>query len=91
MCGIIGILSNESVATRVYQGLSRLEYRGYDSAGIATLNETGAIERKRAEGKLVNLKDKLENVNGIGWKPFPATYQFNQNIANVSTVPGSSP
>ncbi|MAM34147.1 MAG: glutamine--fructose-6-phosphate transaminase (isomerizing) [Micavibrio sp.] len=60
MCGIIGILSNESVATRVYQGLSRLEYRGYDSAGIATLNETGAIERKRAEGKLVNLKDKLE-------------------------------
>lgn len=60
MCGIIGILSNESVATRVYQGLSRLEYRGYDSAGIATLNETGAIERRRAEGKLVNLKDKLE-------------------------------
>ena len=60
MCGIIGILSNESVATRVYQGLSRLEYRGYDSAGIATLNETGTIARRRAEGKLVNLKDKLE-------------------------------
>ncbi|MAQ71831.1 MAG: glutamine--fructose-6-phosphate transaminase (isomerizing) [Alphaproteobacteria bacterium] len=60
MCGIIGILSKESVATRVYEGLSRLEYRGYDSAGIATLNRKGTIERRRAEGKLINLKGKLE-------------------------------
>ena len=58
MCGIIGILSNEDVTPRLIEGLSRLEYRGYDSAGIATLTDTG-IDRRRAKGKLKNLKDKL--------------------------------
>jgi len=58
MCGIIGILSQENVTPRLIEGLSRLEYRGYDSAGIATLND-GAIDRSRAKGKLANLKDKL--------------------------------
>ena len=54
MCGIIGILGQESVAGRLMQGLRRLEYRGYDSAGICTIVE-GALERRRAEGKLDNL------------------------------------
>lgn len=58
MCGIIGILSNENVAPRLIEGLSRLEYRGYDSAGIATL-DAGAITRSRAKGKLANLEEKL--------------------------------
>jgi glucosamine--fructose-6-phosphate aminotransferase (isomerizing) len=57
MCGIIGIIGKEAVATQLIDGLRRLEYRGYDSAGIATLVE-GKIERRRAEGKLNNL-DKL--------------------------------
>ena len=58
MCGIIGIVGQGDVAGRLVEGLRRLEYRGYDSAGIATL-ESGAIARRRAEGKLVNLDDKL--------------------------------
>ena len=54
MCGIIGILGRDEVADRLMQGLRRLEYRGYDSAGICTIVE-GALERRRAEGKLENL------------------------------------
>jgi len=54
MCGIIGIVGAEDVADRLLDGLRRLEYRGYDSAGIATVVE-GRVERRRAEGKLVNL------------------------------------
>ncbi len=54
MCGIIGIVGGEDVADRLLDGLRRLEYRGYDSAGIATVVD-GRIERRRAEGKLVNL------------------------------------
>src|SRR5688572_30373179 len=60
MCGIIGILSENDVAPRLIEGLRRLEYRGYDSAGVATL-EDGNIQRLRAEGKLVNLDRKLQS------------------------------
>jgi glucosamine--fructose-6-phosphate aminotransferase (isomerizing) len=60
MCGIIGILSDKDVAPRLVEGLRRLEYRGYDSTGIATL-ENGVIARARAEGKLVNLEAKLKS------------------------------
>lgn len=59
MCGIIGILSNQDVTPRLVEGLKRLEYRGYDSAGVATLNNDGDIRRCRAKGKLFNLEDKL--------------------------------
>jgi glucosamine--fructose-6-phosphate aminotransferase (isomerizing) len=58
MCGIIGIIGKDSVSERILEGLKRLEYRGYDSAGIATLIN-GKIERRRAEGKLVNLSQRL--------------------------------
>jgi glucosamine--fructose-6-phosphate aminotransferase (isomerizing) len=58
MCGIIGIAGREPVADRLIGALARLEYRGYDSAGIATLDH-GRIERRRAPGKLVNLAEKL--------------------------------
>jgi glutamine---fructose-6-phosphate transaminase (isomerizing) len=58
MCGIVGILGKHAVATQVVDALKRLEYRGYDSAGVATLEE-GRLERRRAEGKLVNLELKL--------------------------------
>ncbi|NIJ19347.1 glucosamine--fructose-6-phosphate aminotransferase (isomerizing) [Sphingomonas naasensis] len=58
MCGIVGIVGNQDVAGRLFDGLKRLEYRGYDSAGIATLHD-GEIERRRAEGKLVNLAARL--------------------------------
>ena len=60
MCGIIGILGNEPVADSLLSGLSRLEYRGYDSAGVATV-VNGSIDRRRAEGKLAQLSSLLEN------------------------------
>src|SRR5271165_1139034 len=68
MCGIIGIIGKEMVAPRLLEGLRRLEYRGYDSAGIATL-VNGRIEGRRAEGKLDNLAKRLEEEpveGGIG-------------------------
>src|SRR5215468_11134069 len=65
MCGIVGILGREPVAGLLVDALKRLEYRGYDSAGVATL-EGGKLERRRAEGKLRNLEAKLrgEPLNG---------------------------
>jgi glucosamine--fructose-6-phosphate aminotransferase (isomerizing) len=58
MCGIIGIIGREPVAPLLIDALKRLEYRGYDSAGVATL-EHGVLTRRRAEGKLKNLEQKL--------------------------------
>jgi len=58
MCGIVGILGKEAVANNIVEALRRLEYRGYDSAGVATL-ENGEIDRRRAVGKLKNLTEVL--------------------------------
>src|SRR3569623_1876011 len=70
MCGIVGILGRQPVADRLVDSLKRLEYRGYDSAGVATL-EGDEIDRRRAEGKLKNLEtrlreDPLTGFTGIG-------------------------
>jgi glucosamine--fructose-6-phosphate aminotransferase (isomerizing) len=70
MCGIVGILGREPVTGSLVDALKRLEYRGYDSAGIATL-ENGQLARRRAEGKLRNLevrlaRDPLAGTVGIG-------------------------
>jgi len=58
MCGIVGVLGRHQVAPLLVEALKRLEYRGYDSAGIATVNK-GRLDRRRAVGKLVNLSDLL--------------------------------
>ena len=70
MCGIIGIVGANAATPRLVDALKRLEYRGYDSSGIATL-VNGGIERRRAEGKLVNLEARLkeqplDGTTGIG-------------------------
>ncbi|MFL5134901.1 MAG: glutamine--fructose-6-phosphate aminotransferase, partial [Microvirga sp.] len=70
MCGIVGIVGKTPVAPQIVEALKRLEYRGYDSAGVATLEE-GRLDRRRAEGKLRNLETKLSQaplsgVVGIG-------------------------
>ncbi len=70
MCGITGIVGKAAVAPLLLEGLKRLEYRGYDSAGVATLVD-GGIERRRAEGKLINLErligdEPIAGATGIG-------------------------
>jgi glucosamine--fructose-6-phosphate aminotransferase (isomerizing) len=60
MCGIVGIVGRTPVAALIVDALKRLEYRGYDSAGVATIQD-GALGRRRAEGKLVNLENRLKN------------------------------
>ncbi|MEY9563033.1 glutamine--fructose-6-phosphate transaminase (isomerizing) [Sinorhizobium fredii] len=59
MCGIVGIVGQQPVSERLVDALKRLEYRGYDSAGVATI-DGGALDRRRAEGKLVNLEARLK-------------------------------
>ena len=66
MCGIVGIVGRSDFAQWLFDGLKRLEYRGYDSAGICTIND-GELERRRAEGKLDNLARVLES------EPLPGT------------------
>ena len=70
MCGIIGLVSNKEVSSKLLEGLKRLEYRGYDSSGIATL-DSGRIQRVRSKGNLSFLEEKLSNTTlpgniGIG-------------------------
>jgi glucosamine--fructose-6-phosphate aminotransferase (isomerizing) len=60
MCGIVGIVGRTPVAPLIVDALKRLEYRGYDSAGVATISD-GTLGRRRAEGKLVNLERRLQN------------------------------
>jgi len=85
MCGIVGVLGNHEAAPIIVDGLKRLEYRGYDSAGIATVDATGKLDRRRAVGKLVNLSDllvhhPLPGLAGIGhtrWATHGAPNQAN--------------
>ena len=60
MCGIVGIVGTETVTDRLIDGLKRLEYRGYDSAGVAVLNGSG-LKRARAKGKIASLVDELSD------------------------------
>ena len=96
MCGIVGILGKHEVAPMLVEGLRRLEYRGYDSAGIATVNN-GVLDRRRAVGKLVNLSDllvhdPLAGKSGIGhtrWATHGAATTDNAHphrVGNVAVV-----
>lgn len=96
MCGIVGVLGNHEAAPILVEALKRLEYRGYDSAGIATVNN-GALDRRRAVGKLVNLSDKLVHEplagkSGIGhtrWATHGAPNEMNAHphqSGNVAVV-----
>ena len=84
MCGIVGVLGLKPAAPIILEALKRLEYRGYDSAGIATLTQ-GHIERRRAEGKLFNLEKALdttplEGTIGVGhtrWATHGAPSEMN--------------
>src|SRR4030088_2695975 len=86
MCGIVGILGRAPVADQLVDSLKRLEYRGYDSAGVATL-EGGRLERRRAEGKLKNLEARLKaeplaGHSGIGHTRWATHGKPNENNAH---------
>ncbi|HVG51947.1 MAG TPA: glutamine--fructose-6-phosphate transaminase (isomerizing), partial [Xanthobacteraceae bacterium] len=86
MCGIVGIVGREPVAGLMVDALKRLEYRGYDSAGVATL-ESGHLSRRRAEGKLRNLEQRLareplEGKIGIGHTRWATHGKPNENNAH---------
>ncbi|WP_323763386.1 glutamine--fructose-6-phosphate transaminase (isomerizing) [Marinovum sp.] len=93
MCGIVGYLGGHEAAPILVDALKRLEYRGYDSAGIATVHE-GHLERRRAVGKLVNLSDKLVHEplagkSGIGhtrWATHGAPSEINAHPHFTGTV-----
>lgn len=65
MCGIVGAVANRNVVSTLIEGLSRLEYRGYDSAGVAVLS-SGSIERVRAVGRVANMTEKANAVHLSG-------------------------
>ena len=81
MCGIVGILGKEPVALSIVEALRRLEYRGYDSAGVATL-AGGVIERRRAPGKLKNLEERLRDKPMMGITGIGHTRWATHGIAN---------
>src|SRR5947208_6534909 len=86
MCGIVGILGKAPVAEQLVDSLKRLEYRGYDSAGVATL-EGGHLARRRAEGKLKNLEKRLQaeplaGHTGIGHTRWATHGRPNENNAH---------
>ena len=93
MCGIVGVIGTRPAAPLLMEALRRLEYRGYDSAGIATL-VNGHIERRRAPGKLVNLttlldREGLEGVIGIGhtrWATHGAPTECNAHPHSTARV-----
>ena len=93
MCGIIGIIGNSNISDRLLKGLKNLEYRGYDSAGIATVHEK-KILRRRAEGKLVNLsnevsKNPIKGSIGIGhtrWATHGVPNEINAHPHATNTV-----
>ena len=66
MCGIIGIVNNTNIVPTVLSSLSKLEYRGYDSSGIATLNKNN-IHYRKTKGKLSNLKTAIRNKALLGF------------------------
>ena len=65
MCGIVGYIGNENAVDVIYNGLEKLEYRGYDSAGIAVI-DNDKIERRRSVGKLINLKQNIKTNKIVG-------------------------
>jgi glucosamine--fructose-6-phosphate aminotransferase (isomerizing) len=92
MCGIVGVLGNHEVAPIIVEALKRLEYRGYDSAGIATINDEGRLDRRRAVGKLINLSDLLvhQPLPGKAATPAGPPMARRQRATPIPTAPAAS-
>jgi len=85
MCGIVGVLGNHEAAPILVEALKRLEYRGYDSAGIATVNDL-RLDRRRAVGKLVNLSDLLVHEPLAGKSGIGHTRWATHGVPNVGNA-----
>lgn len=90
MCGIVGYIGTEEVAPILLDGLAKLEYRGYDSAGISVRNsKTGKIETVKAKGRLNNLSEKIDGgraipgVSGIGHTRWATHGEPSENNAHL--------
>src|SRR5207244_9963407 len=77
MCGIVGYVGNKRVVPVIMEGLRRLEYRGYDSAGIAVAGNGEGLQVRRAEGKLRNLEE------AIRLKPLDGTYGIGHTLGHA--------
>src|SRR5580765_8810416 len=94
MCGIVGYIGPHKVVPAILEGLRKLEYRGYDSAGIAVVNTTGKLDIRRASGKLRNLeeviqKSPIDGTYGIGhtrWATHGRPTEENANLNPVGTA-----
>jgi glutamine---fructose-6-phosphate transaminase (isomerizing) len=89
MCGIVGAVSHRNIVPLLIEGLSRLEYRGYDSAGIAVLNQT--IERARAVGRVAELQLKAQGMHsqvGIGHTRWATHGGVTEQNAHPHVSPG---
>ncbi len=86
MCGIVGIVGTQPVAERLVDALKRLEYRGYDSAGVATI-DNGAMDRRRAEGKLFNLEKRLSEEPLPGVVGIAHTRWATHGVPNETNAP----
>lgn len=85
MCGIIGIVGIAPVTSRLVSTLKRLEYRGYDSAGVATVSEKG-LERRRSVGKIASLEDKLRSEPLHGFTGIGHTRWATHGVANETNA-----
>ncbi|MGR6430718.1 glutamine--fructose-6-phosphate transaminase (isomerizing) [Rhizobium sp. PAMB 3174] len=85
MCGIVGIVGKAPVAERLVDALKRLEYRGYDSAGVATVHD-GVMERRRAPGKLFNLEKKLDGEPLAGFTGIAHTRWATHGVPNETNA-----
>jgi len=81
MCGIVGAVAERNITAILIEGLKRLEYRGYDSAGLAVLTQQGALERRRRIGKVSELEGAVAADPLAGHRPHPLGHTWRADRA----------